>query len=161
MVWLSALCCLMTPGLGKDIQCHVWPSSFLSQIVKSYSLQMATLIFHRRLCGYAWLNLLTLSLPRYHIVHFCLLKVLKCTAKSHAPLDWSAQEHWLGQYDLLQQQMQPYKLTLKVLNFWEFTSYCSLKPLWSGMGEVVPACTSPTLHPPSPPAVHQLPRLAL
>ena len=30
------------------------------------------------------------------------------------------------------------------------TSYCSLKPLWSGMGEVVPARTSPTLHPPIP-----------
>ena len=44
-------------------------------------------------------------------------------------------------------------LTLKVLNFWKFTSYCSLKPLWSGMGEVVPARTSPTLHPPSPPTV--------
>ena len=27
----------------------------------------------------------------------------------------------------------------------------SLKPLWSGMGEVVPARTSPTLHPPSLP----------
>ena len=52
-------------------------------------------------------------------------------------------------------------LTLKVLNFWKFTSYCSLKPLWSGMGEVVPARTSPTLHPPSPPTVHQLPWLAL
>ena len=25
-------------------------------------------------------------------------------------------------------------LTLKVLNFWKCTSYCSLKPLWSGMG---------------------------
>ena len=42
-------------------------------------------------------------------------------------------------------------LTLKVLNFWKITSYCSLKPLWSGMGEVVPARTLPTLHPPSPP----------
>ena len=52
-------------------------------------------------------------------------------------------------------------LTLKVLNFWKFTSYCSLKPLWSGMGEVVPAHTSPTLHPPSPPTVHQLSRIAL
>ena len=52
-------------------------------------------------------------------------------------------------------------LTLKVLNFWKFTSYCSLKPLWSGMGEVVPARTLPTLHPPSPPTVHQLLRLAL
>ena len=53
------------------------------------------------------------------------------------------------------------KLTLKVLNFWKFTSYCSLKPLWSGIGEVVPARTLPTLHPPSPPTVHQLSRLAL
>ena len=52
-------------------------------------------------------------------------------------------------------------LALKVLNFWKFTSYCSLKPLWSGMGDVVPARTSPTLHPPSPPTVHQLSRLAL
>ena len=51
-------------------------------------------------------------------------------------------------------------LTLKVLNFWKFTNYCSLKPLWSGMGEVVPARTSPTLHPPSPSTVHQLSRLA-
>ena len=51
--------------------------------------------------------------------------------------------------------------TLKVLNFWKFTSYCSLKPLWSGMGEVVPARTSPTLHPPSPPTVHQLSWLSL
>ena len=53
-----------------------------------------------------------------------------------------------------------FTLTLKVLNFWKFTSYCNLKPLWSGMGEVVPARTSPTLHPPSPPAMHQLSRLA-
>ena len=53
-----------------------------------------------------------------------------------------------------------YGLTLTVLNFWKFTSYCTLKPLWSGMGEVVPARTSPTLHPPSPPTVHQLSWLA-
>ena len=53
------------------------------------------------------------------------------------------------------------KLTLKVLNFWKFTSYCSLKPLWSGMGEVVPARTSPTLHLPSPTTVHQLSWLAM
>ena len=52
-------------------------------------------------------------------------------------------------------------LTLKVLNFWKLASYCSVKPLWSGMGEVVPARTSPTLHPPSPPTVHQLSWLAL
>ena len=60
-----------------------------------------------------------------------------------------------------QAEIPAMKLTLKVLNFWKFTSYCSLKPLWSGMGEVVPARTSPTLHPPSPPTVHQLSWLAL
>ena len=47
-------------------------------------------------------------------------------------------------------------LILKVLNFWTFIetwsgwifdSYWSLKPLCSGMGEVVPARTSPTLPP--------------
>ena len=32
-------------------------------------------------------------------------------------------------------------------------SYSSLKPLWSGMDEVVPARTLPTLHSPSCPAV--------
>ena len=47
-------------------------------------------------------------------------------------------------------------VTLNVLNFWKLTSYCSLKPLWSGMGEVVPSRTSPTLHPPSPPTVHPI-----
>ena len=31
-----------------------------------------------------------------------------------------------------------------------------LKTLMVGMGEVVPARTLPTLHPPSPPTVHQL-----
>ena len=35
-------------------------------------------------------------------------------------------------------------------------SYCSLKPLCSGMGEVVPACTSLTLLPPSPRTVLSL-----
>ena len=35
-------------------------------------------------------------------------------------------------------------------------SYCSLKPLCSGMGEVVPTLTSPTLLPPSPRTVLSL-----
>ena len=58
--------------------------------------------------------------------------------------------------------LKGYLLTIKVLSFCKFTmkwsgwisdSYCSLKPLWSCMGEVVPARTSPTLHPPSPPTM--------
>ena len=42
---------------------------------------------------------------------------------------------------------------LKIYLKMEWDSNCSLKPLWSGMGEVVSARTSPTLHPPSPPIV--------
>ena len=41
-------------------------------------------------------------------------------------------------------------------NGWISDSYCSLKPLWLGMGEVVPARTSPTLLPPSPRTVLSL-----
>ena len=41
-------------------------------------------------------------------------------------------------------------------NGWISDSYCSLKPLCSGMGEVVPARTSPTLLPPSPHTVLSL-----
>ena len=69
-------------------------------------------------------------------------------------------EHYLH-FEAFTVNIQENLLTFKVLNFWKFTSYCSLKPLWSGMEEVVPARTSPTLHPPSPPTVHQLSRLAL
>ena len=79
----------------------------------------------------------------------------------HVVLDWgdislhsiNLSPKWLVLYHLY--------LTLKVLKFWKFTSYRSLKPLWSDIWEVVPAHTSPTLHPPSPPTVHQLSWLAL
>ena len=70
------LCCLMTPGLSKDIRCHVWPY-FYKQVQISRSdirphikwavslviLHMVTSIFLRALCGYIWVNILTLS-PR-------------------------------------------------------------------------------------------------
>ena len=63
------------------------------------------------------------------------------------------QKHGASPWPILQGQEQwSIHVTLKVLNFWKFTCYCSLKPLWSGMGEVVPARTLPTLHPPSPPS---------
>ena len=42
---------------------------------------------------------------------------------------------------------------------WISDSYCSLKPLWSTMRDVVPARTSPPLHPPSPPTLLWLPSL--
>ena len=41
-------------------------------------------------------------------------------------------------------------------NGWISDNYCSLKPLCSGMEEVVPARTSPTLLPPSPRTVLSL-----
>ena len=41
-------------------------------------------------------------------------------------------------------------------NGWISDSYCSIKPLCLGMGEVVPARTSPTLLPPSPRTVLSL-----
>ena len=84
---------------------------------------------------------------------FCTLSA--CTG------NWMAGKEGLQQKLRTSQFVLHFTLTLKVLNFWKFTSYCSLKPLWSGMGEVVPARTSPTLHPPSPPTVHQLSWLAL
>ena len=74
--WLVGLCCLMTPGLSKDIRCHVWPY-FYKQVQISRSdirphikwavslviLHMITSIFLPALCGYIWVNILTLS-PR-------------------------------------------------------------------------------------------------
>ena len=90
--------------------------------------------------------------PMYRRFLTCLFK-----CHTHPLLGLVAQQLDLGERTL----SFLHQLTLKVLNFWKFTSYCSLKPLWSGMGEVVPARTSPTLHPPSPPTVHQLSQLAL
>ena len=82
----------------------------------------------------------------------CLHSFTELFPKDFSSLLWTIVHSWSSNGSVL---------TLKVLNFWKSTSYCSLKPLWSGMGEVVPARTSPTLHPPSPPTVHQLSRLSL
>ena len=76
MVWFG-LCCLMTSGLSKDIRCHVWPY-FYKQVQISRSdirphikwavslviLHMVTSIFLQSLCGYIWVNILTLSPQR-------------------------------------------------------------------------------------------------
>ena len=64
--------------------------------------------------------------------------------KSHFSALW-LDEH-RGHYDTMMDQWWK-------SSGWISDSYCSLKLLWSGMGEVVPARTSPTLHPPSPPTV--------
>ena len=115
-------------------------------------------------CPKSYLNQNTIS-TKLHLYLFCLI----C---SIAMLTWSVlYSLWFVRKVVFKwRQCAPWKLpswwwmfmkllTLKVLNFWTFTwtrsgwifdSYSSLKPLCSGMGEVVPARTSPTLPPPSP-----------
>ena len=82
-------------------------------------------------------------------------------AQYPSKIEWMRHRHETKKQENTLADTVSQTLKLKVLNFWKFTSYCSLKPLWSGMGEVVPAHTSPTLHPPSPSIVHQLSWLAL
>ena len=71
MVWFG-LCCLMTSGLSKDIRCHVWPYFFINKCrsdirphikwaVSLVILHMVTSIFLQGLCGYIWVNILTLA----------------------------------------------------------------------------------------------------
>ena len=67
------LCCLMTPGLSKDIQCHVWPHFFWTcnspdqtsghtqSRLSAWWLHMVTSIFLGGLHSYVWVNILTLS----------------------------------------------------------------------------------------------------
>ena len=139
-------CCLMKPGLNEDNQHHerhLYSGGAKHQIRRGTHTEWivslvtdVTLIFLRVL--YVWIYWQTCTL--YH---------LKGPHRKDRRLSEEIRrnKYWV--------------LTRKVLNFWKFTSYCSLKPLWLGMGEVVPARTSPTLHPPSPPTVHQLSWLAL
>ena len=66
--WVSVLRCLMTPGLRKDVQCHVWPYSFPSlQITTAdirpnikWTVNQVTADGHFNLfgslCGYVWVN---------------------------------------------------------------------------------------------------------
>ena len=116
--------------------------------------------------------------PHMYKISICTLIGASCVClwtltwkrKYHIILPWTCKRSntWDKSWTNTQVQRRVWHvlspiLTLKVLNFWKFTTgnYCNLKPLWSGMREVVPARTSPTLHPPSPPTVHQLSWLAL
>ena len=66
----------MTPGLRKDIWFHIWPRSFLCMRITRSDIRLHVkwavslviadgwLIFLRGLCGYVWVNILTLSPPR-------------------------------------------------------------------------------------------------
>ena len=81
--WVGvSLCRLMTTGLSKDIRCHVWPYFFYTckspvqtsghalSWLSAWWLHMVNLIFLRGLCGYVWVNILTLlpQLPRENLV---------------------------------------------------------------------------------------------
>ena len=78
----------MTPGLSKDIQCHVWPHFFWNckspdqtlghtwNWVSAWWLRMVSSIFLRGLCGYIWDNILTLSPLRVAILR-SLVKLAK------------------------------------------------------------------------------------
>ena len=71
--WWFGLCYLMTPGLSKDIQCPVWPHFFQTCKLpgqtagptlsgpSAWWLHIVTFIFLRGLCGYVWVNILTVS----------------------------------------------------------------------------------------------------
>ena len=81
MPW-SSLCCLVTPGLSKGILCHVWPYFFYKQVQISRSdvrphikwavslviLHMVTSMSLQGLCGYIWVNILTLSPQRVALI---------------------------------------------------------------------------------------------
>ena len=143
--------CLLTLGFSTDIQCHARPYFFyLLAIISSHiSLQIK------------WAVSLVFADDHFHFSSGVCEGMYRLMYSLYHPREaWS---NWIALVGQLGQQYRNtgIPLTLKVLYFWKFTSYCNLKPLWSGMGEVVPARTSPTLHPPSPPTVHQLSRLAL
>ena len=146
--------------------------SFNLQITKSdtrphtkWAVSLVTVDGHfnlknKSLCRYVWVNILTLSpLKVMHTVKIHLGMWYFLNPKIPYPLHLYTYQKKQKIIHCMQKKRKMI-LTLKVLNFWKFTSYCSLKPLWSGMGEVVLARTSPTLHPPSPPTVYQLSRLA-
>ena len=77
LVWFG-LCCLMTPGLSKDIpiRCYVWPyfSKLANHQIRHRATHKVSLVIAyghfnlpQGLCGYVWVNILTLSPPRWCI----------------------------------------------------------------------------------------------
>ena len=71
--------CLLTPGLRKDIRCHVCMTTLLSMLANHQIRHQAIrnmgchlviadgqLIFLRGLCRFVWVNILTLSPQRFN-----------------------------------------------------------------------------------------------
>ena len=70
-----------------------------------------------------------------HLIHLCKISI---TLESWCISPWST-PYFISSVGSFINYSAPYctadfHLSLKVLNFWKFTSYCSLKPLWSGHG---------------------------
>ena len=95
--WVGlGLCCLMTPGLSKDIQCHVWPYFFPNlHITRSdirphikWAVSLVIAYGHGHiniswgLCGYVRVNILTLSPLRREQYREESLHVIRNPSKS-------------------------------------------------------------------------------
>ena len=90
-------------------------------------------IFTKHLCRYRQMN----KLLHTFIVICCFMDVEVKMKSGKSPLlsvhsFTKDKPHWA--YEAVMYSHVACLLTLTVLNFWKFTSYCSLKPLWSGMG---------------------------
>ena len=129
------LCCLMTPGLSKDILCHVWPYFFyflqtsanqqirLSDIrphikwaVSLVILHMVTSISLQGLCGYICVNILTLSPQRGGVTGTPGIEALSnCTHKSSG-INFITKTHY-SVYTLYQFTLQNTSLNLPHVSF--------------------------------------------
>ena len=163
-VWFK--CCLMTLGLSNGIWCHVRPWSFLQHDLYTCKNLMLQLIqwSHKGVFSNLDFSCVETATHQNSVSYFShsegsvVVSALSPSSPGVAAETIVLLTNW---WEAKFPQYEHHKwLTLKVLHFWKFTyklsgwisdSYCSLKPLWLGMGEVVPTCTSPTLHPPSPP----------
>ena len=110
--------------------------------------------------GWAGMTYIMTHIIALHVMRFCYIVVLLKEL-------WR-QRLWLAErcvtskgstQDMSPPRAAPLTAGPDCWSEWISDSYCSLKPLWSGMGEAVPARTSPPLHPPSPPTVLWLPCL--
>ena len=167
------LCCLMTPGLGEDIwwghlvSCMTIP--FLTLHLTRSDIRPHIKLAVSLVIVYGHFNL-PLGFRRKKISeHMILVKVRPKDRPDRGSNSWQCIScHWsaCSNHSVIIDFWSVMVLVyinsssakfLKILlrnGGWISDSYCSLKPLWSGMGgEVVPARTSPTLHPPSPPTV--------
>ena len=108
------------------------------------------LLYHHHMCPPQAMAILPWSIRSITVVYSMTVHLMYYVLVLHVvcflPHSWGSNANH-STYIVYNPFHSIWVLTLKVLNFWKLTSYCSLKPLWSGMGEVVMAHTLPTLHP--------------